>query len=158
MFRSLRGMSGSSILGNGEVALIFDVALAEPAGRANPPPRTAQLPHDSTSPPVHPDPTCRRTRIMNSPVASWIAAPARRRARTAARPQRSRRWQRGRAPTLAATLAQVQARLDEVEAELKVRTDIMNVTSIVSEADKKGDILSDQREVHRGVEVLAATS
>ena len=26
MFRSLRGMSGSSILGNGEVALIFDVA------------------------------------------------------------------------------------------------------------------------------------
>jgi len=43
---------------------------------------------------------------------------------------------------LAATLAQVKARLDEVEAELKVRTEIMNVTSIVSEADKKGDILS----------------
>jgi methyl-accepting chemotaxis protein len=41
-----------------------------------------------------------------------------------------------------ATLAQVKARLDAVEAELKVRTDIMNVTSIVSEADKKGDILS----------------
>ena len=41
-----------------------------------------------------------------------------------------------------ATLAQVKARLDEVESELKVRTDIMNVTSIVSEADKKGDILS----------------
>ncbi|MDL2336755.1 MAG: methyl-accepting chemotaxis protein [Pseudomonadota bacterium] len=40
-----------------------------------------------------------------------------------------------------ATLAQVKARLDEVEAELKVRTDIMNLTSIVSEADKKGDIL-----------------
>ncbi len=40
-----------------------------------------------------------------------------------------------------ATLAQVKRRLDEVEAELKVRTDIMNVTSIVSEADKKGDIL-----------------
>ncbi len=40
MFRSLRGMSGSSILGNGEVALIFDVSslcqLAEqpPPGRA----------------------------------------------------------------------------------------------------------------------------
>ncbi|MGV3708386.1 MAG: PAS domain S-box protein, partial [Gemmatimonas sp.] len=33
-------------------------------------------------------------------------------------------------------------RLEEVSAELKVRTDIMNVTSIVSEADKKGDILS----------------
>jgi two-component system chemotaxis sensor kinase CheA len=39
MFRSLRGMSGSSILGNGEVALIFDVAslsqlAAEPTARA----------------------------------------------------------------------------------------------------------------------------
>jgi two-component system chemotaxis sensor kinase CheA len=37
MFRSLRGMSGSSILGNGEVALIFDVhslsqMAAEPSG------------------------------------------------------------------------------------------------------------------------------
>ena len=40
-----------------------------------------------------------------------------------------------------ATLAQVKARLDAVESELKVRTDIMNITSIVSEADKKGDIL-----------------
>jgi two-component system chemotaxis sensor kinase CheA len=43
MFRSLRGMSGSSILGNGEVALIFDVfRLANwPAARrprAAPPP------------------------------------------------------------------------------------------------------------------------
>ncbi|MFG6463896.1 methyl-accepting chemotaxis protein [Roseateles sp. DXS20W] len=36
----------------------------------------------------------------------------------------------------------LQARLKLAEAELKVRTDIMNVTSIVSEADKKGDILS----------------
>ncbi|MBL8277285.1 MAG: PAS domain S-box protein [Pelomonas sp.] len=36
----------------------------------------------------------------------------------------------------------LQARLKAAEAELKVRTDIMNVTSIVSEADKKGDILS----------------
>jgi methyl-accepting chemotaxis protein len=42
----------------------------------------------------------------------------------------------------AATLAQLKARLDEVETELKVRTDIMNLTSIVSEADKKGDILN----------------
>jgi methyl-accepting chemotaxis protein len=41
-----------------------------------------------------------------------------------------------------ATLAQLKARLDEVEAELKVRTDIMNLTSIVSEADRKGDILN----------------
>lgn len=44
MFRSLRGMSGSSILGNGEVALIFDVGslcqLAEqpPPGQRRPPP------------------------------------------------------------------------------------------------------------------------
>ena len=36
----------------------------------------------------------------------------------------------------------LQARLKAAEAELKVRTDIMNVTSIVSEADKKGDILT----------------
>ena len=41
-----------------------------------------------------------------------------------------------------ATLAQINARLTEVESELKVRTDIMNVTSIVSEADKKGDIVT----------------
>jgi methyl-accepting chemotaxis protein len=40
-----------------------------------------------------------------------------------------------------ATLAQVQQRLAAVEAELKVRTEIMDLTSIVSEADKKGDIL-----------------
>lgn len=39
-------------------------------------------------------------------------------------------------------LAQTQARLKQVEAELKLRTEIMNVTSIVSEADKKGDILN----------------
>ena len=39
-------------------------------------------------------------------------------------------------------LAKMKERLDEVEAELKVRTEIMNVTSIVSEADKKGDILN----------------
>jgi len=44
MFRSLRGMSGSSILGNGEVALIFDVGslcrLAEqpPPGQSRTPP------------------------------------------------------------------------------------------------------------------------
>ena len=39
-------------------------------------------------------------------------------------------------------LADMQARLKEVESELKVRTDIMNLTSIVSEGDKKGDILN----------------
>ena len=36
----------------------------------------------------------------------------------------------------------LEQRVAELEAELKVRTDIMNLTSIVSEADKKGDILS----------------
>ena len=43
---------------------------------------------------------------------------------------------------LEASLAELRSRLADVESELKVRTDIMNVTSIVSEADKKGDILS----------------
>jgi methyl-accepting chemotaxis protein len=41
-----------------------------------------------------------------------------------------------------ANLAELKARLAETEAELQVRTDIMNTTSIVSEADKKGDIVS----------------
>ncbi|MFZ4758637.1 MAG: chemotaxis protein CheA [Burkholderiaceae bacterium] len=48
MFRSLRGMSGSSILGTGEVALIFDVAslgqLAERPPRSQPAPFPAPLP------------------------------------------------------------------------------------------------------------------
>ena len=43
---------------------------------------------------------------------------------------------------LEVSLAELTSRLADVESELKVRTDIMNVTSIVSEADKKGDILS----------------
>lgn len=42
---------------------------------------------------------------------------------------------------LQGTLAQLQGRLEEAEAELRVRTEIMDVTSIVSQADKKGDIL-----------------
>lgn len=37
---------------------------------------------------------------------------------------------------------EINRRLADLEAELKVRTDIMNMTSIVSESDKKGDILS----------------
>jgi len=37
---------------------------------------------------------------------------------------------------------ELERRIAELEAELKVRTDIMNLTSIVSEADKKGDIVS----------------
>ncbi|MDE2417132.1 MAG: PAS domain-containing protein, partial [Burkholderiales bacterium] len=38
--------------------------------------------------------------------------------------------------------AALQQRIAELELELKVRSDIMNLTSIVSEADKKGDILN----------------
>jgi len=38
--------------------------------------------------------------------------------------------------------AEINRRLADLEQELKVRTDIMNLTSIVSESDKKGDILS----------------
>ncbi|MDD2881541.1 MAG: methyl-accepting chemotaxis protein [Rhodoferax sp.] len=38
--------------------------------------------------------------------------------------------------------AAINQRLATLEAELKVRTDVMNMTSIVSESDKKGDILS----------------
>ena len=37
--------------------------------------------------------------------------------------------------------AAMAQRIVELEAELKVRTDIMNMTSIVSESDKKGDII-----------------
>jgi len=49
MFRSLRGMSGSSILGNGEVALIFDVhALCQLAERP-PGPVARSNPHGSPS-------------------------------------------------------------------------------------------------------------
>ena len=37
---------------------------------------------------------------------------------------------------------EINHRLAELEQELQVRTDIMNLTSIVSESDKKGDIIS----------------
>jgi two-component system chemotaxis sensor kinase CheA len=53
MFRSLRGMSGSSILGNGEVALIFDVhSLSQLAEQ---PPSTFKAPRQpgATSPCAH---------------------------------------------------------------------------------------------------------
>ena len=62
MFRSLRGMSGSSILGNGEVALIFDVpSLSQLA--AEPPGSTGRLTHSPTTcAPAPRDPgTARRT-------------------------------------------------------------------------------------------------
>ena len=41
-----------------------------------------------------------------------------------------------------AEAAALQSRLGVAESELKLRTDIMDLTSIISEADKKGDILS----------------
>jgi len=41
-----------------------------------------------------------------------------------------------------AELAETRARMAEMESELKVRTQIMNVTSIISESDKQGNILS----------------
>lgn len=56
--------------------------------------------------------------------------------------QEQARHETARRQELEGSLAQIQARLEEAETELKVRTDIMNITSIVSEADKKGDIMS----------------
>ena len=51
MFRSLRGMPGSSILGNGEVALIFDVnSLGELAAAANSPAAARDKLPPATSP------------------------------------------------------------------------------------------------------------
>jgi len=50
--------------------------------------------------------------------------------------QHEQAWQAARAE-----LEELRSRLVEVEAELQVRKDIMDLTSIVSEADKKGDIL-----------------
>ncbi len=77
---------------------------------------------------------------MNSQSPSWIASlVAGDELRQAS--EQIKLLEAARAEALA-TLEQTQARLHEVETELKVRTDIMNVTSIVSEADKKGDILS----------------
>ncbi len=49
---------------------------------------------------------------------------------------------RAQAQREAAARAAAEAQLQELQAELKVRTEIMNLTSIVSEADKKGDILN----------------
>ena len=55
MFRSLRGMAGSSILGNGEVALIFDVgSLGELAAAATPPASARVKPPAAASPATSP--------------------------------------------------------------------------------------------------------
>lgn len=53
MFRSLRGMSGSSILGNGEVALIFDVASLSQLA-VHPPGRWRSRPSSLSNPSSHP--------------------------------------------------------------------------------------------------------
>jgi methyl-accepting chemotaxis protein len=72
-----------------------------------------------------------------------VASEQARAAQAAAEQIRQQAEEQTRARTDAeATLEQFRARLEEVETELKVRTDIMNLTSIVSEADKKGDILN----------------
>jgi methyl-accepting chemotaxis protein len=84
---------------------------------------------------------------MNQPNLSWMArffagAEIQRALDDAARAEAARSAADAARADLEATLGQVKARLDTVETELKVRTDIMNLTSIVSEADKKGDILN----------------
>ena len=91
---------------------------------------------------------------MNQPQVSWMArllagaelqqaADERERAEAARAAAEAARGEAESARIdVEATLAQLKSRLDGVEAELKVRTDIMNLTSIVSEADKKGDILT----------------
>jgi hypothetical protein len=69
LFRSLRGISGSSILGNGEVALIFDVARPWPGGGARRARRSAPgipaLPSPATTLPEE--------KPMNHSEPSWIA-------------------------------------------------------------------------------------
>jgi methyl-accepting chemotaxis protein len=102
---------------------------------------------------------------MNAPTTPWLARvlagadidaahdrasraeAAARAAHDAAQAQQAAREQadaehRQQQAQLLAQQAELQARLAAVESELKVRTDIMNLTSIVSEADKKGDILN----------------
>jgi methyl-accepting chemotaxis protein len=91
---------------------------------------------------------------MNTPNPSWMArllagqeidaarAQAREQAEARASADAARAAADAARQEAEATLAQINARLSAVEAELKVRTDIMNLTSIVSEADKKGDILT----------------
>ncbi len=84
---------------------------------------------------------------MNQPRLSWmarlLAGAEIEQAQAAARQaETARAAAEASRVDLEATLGQVKSRLDAVESELKVRTDIMNLTSIVSEADKKGDILS----------------
>jgi methyl-accepting chemotaxis protein len=84
---------------------------------------------------------------MNPNQASWIArllaGAELQQAATAVQQLQTAHDEQARAlAQTQSTLAELTARLAETEAELQVRTDIMNVTSIVSEADKKGDIVT----------------
>ncbi len=56
LFRSLRGMSGSSILGNGEVALIFDAASLSQMASAPPGARRRRAGDDVVPPNLHEQP------------------------------------------------------------------------------------------------------
>ncbi len=77
---------------------------------------------------------------MTTPNPSWMA-----RLLVGAELQRATnelaKQEKARAEAEAA-LAELKGRVAELESELQVRKDIMDVTSIVSEADKKGNILS----------------
>jgi methyl-accepting chemotaxis protein len=77
---------------------------------------------------------------MNQPNPSWIA-----RLFNGASQQEmieeSQKQEKMRMEAEAA-MTDLKSRVKELEAELKVRTDIMNETSIVSEADRKGDIMN----------------
>ena len=67
MFRSLRGMSGSSILGNGEVALIFDVhSLSQLA--AEPPVPVVRLLHSLPASPPEPPAIGSSRRVPTDPT------------------------------------------------------------------------------------------
>jgi two-component system chemotaxis sensor kinase CheA len=76
MFRSLRGMSGSSILGNGEVALIFDVPSLSQLAAEPPAIRAARV--TLSLPPVNIF-QCPRTNIMTDNTThgsrAWSPAP-----------------------------------------------------------------------------------
>lgn len=77
---------------------------------------------------------------MNAGNPSWLARLV---AGTALRDANDRLQQQQQAcAALEAELVAARSRLKATEAELKVRSDIMDMTSIVSEADRKGDIVT----------------
>jgi hypothetical protein len=93
LFRSLRGMSGSSILGNGEVALIFDAAslsqmASAPPARGNAEPATPVSPRTSTN---NPSPKDRQ----HDPAPHFLDRPPAGRRRTATGRAAARAGRRG---------------------------------------------------------------